>query len=153
MKSVRTSTKAIVIADGRLLVTRNRDAVGDWYLLPGGGQHHNESLHEALAREFDEEVGGKISIGPLRFVRDYISNHHEFADEDGDFHQVELYFECELLTEVDETPGHTPDAYQHGVAWLEIDKLDQYRLYPKHFQQLFKNPNWRKMDIYLGDIN
>ncbi len=153
MKRVRTSTKAIVIENGRLLAVRNRDCEGDWYMLPGGGQHHNESLHEALTREFDEEVGGEIAIGPLRFVRDYISNNHEFADEDGNLHQVEFYFECELLTEVDETCGHTPDMHQHGVQWLKIEKLEQYRLYPKHFQQLFKNLNWREIEIYLGDIN
>lgn len=153
MKRVRTSVKAIVIRDGCVLAIRNRDAAGDWYLLPGGGQHHSESLHEALRREFDEEVGGEIAIGPLRLVRDYISDNHEFADEDGNLHQVEFYFECELLTEVDETCGHTPDAHQHGVQWLEIEKLEQYRLYPKHFQQLFKNPNWRETEIYQGDIN
>lgn len=153
MRPVRTSAKAIIIRDGHLLAIRNRDAAGNWYLLPGGGQHLNEPLHQTLMREFDEEVGGRISIGPLRLVRDYISNHHEFAHEDKDFHQVEFYFECELLGEIDGTPGHEPDAYQHGVEWLSIDRLETFRLYPKVFQTLFQDADWRSRSVYLGDVN
>jgi hypothetical protein len=42
MKPIRNSAKAIVIRDGYLLSIRNRDADGDWYILPGGGQNHGD---------------------------------------------------------------------------------------------------------------
>ncbi len=79
MRSVRLSVKAIIIREGRLLVLRCRDQSGVWYVLPGGGQMAGETLDQALKRECLEELGCEIRMGPLRFVRDYIAWHHEFA--------------------------------------------------------------------------
>jgi ADP-ribose pyrophosphatase YjhB (NUDIX family) len=53
----RNSAKAIIVREGRLLVTRNSDPEGDWYILPGGGQNHSEPLHATLRRECLEEIG------------------------------------------------------------------------------------------------
>src|SRR5215216_3959860 len=62
MRPVRVSVKAIVTKDGRLLVTRNRDVEGDFFLLPGGGQESGETLTEALRRECLEEVGADVDV-------------------------------------------------------------------------------------------
>jgi len=68
-----------------VLVTRNMDRSGPFFLLPGGGQEHGETLPKALRREFMEEVGVPIEVNELVLVRDYIARNHEFADE-GDVH-------------------------------------------------------------------
>jgi ADP-ribose pyrophosphatase YjhB (NUDIX family) len=87
----RNSAKAIIIEGGRLLTICRLDPIhGEWFLLPGGGQHPGENLHDALRREVREETGLEIEIGDLVFVREYIGVHHEFADEDSRFHQVEF---------------------------------------------------------------
>jgi hypothetical protein len=44
MSRVRLSAKAIIIQDGRLLIVRNRDSSGDWYMLPGGGDANEKSV-------------------------------------------------------------------------------------------------------------
>lgn len=46
---------------GRLLFVRER---GDTWDLPGGGLEHGEELHEALRREFLEELRVEIDILP-----------------------------------------------------------------------------------------
>jgi len=51
-------------------------------------------------------------MGPLRFVRDYISWHHEFAAHDPNSHQVELMFEAYLESEPS-FPSQ-PDSMQEG---------------------------------------
>ena len=93
----RNSCKAVVFDGDTVLLTRNGDRMGDFYLLPGGGQRMGETLHAAVRRETAEETGWLVNPGRLLLVRDYIGAHHEFAGEDGDVHQVELMFAAELL--------------------------------------------------------
>jgi 8-oxo-dGTP pyrophosphatase MutT (NUDIX family) len=141
--------KAIVVRDGALLVLRCRDADGDYFILPGGGQEPGETLHEALRRECREEVGAEIDIGELRFVRDYIGAHHEFAETDTG-HQVELMFDCSLASE----PGEPslPDTGQTGIAWLGVADLQTERLYPKVLRSLLETERGAQ-PVYLGDCN
>ena len=70
MAIVRTSARAIMQQDGKLLVIRYRDAQGDFFALPGAAQRHGESLHEAVVREVAEETGMVVGPGPLRCVRE-----------------------------------------------------------------------------------
>lgn len=150
MNSVRLSVKAIIVSGRRILALRCSDDEGDWYMLPGGGLVFGETVHEALVRECREEIGAEVSIGSLRFVRDYIAKNHEFASTDSDFHQVELWFECELGSELSEPV--TPDTMQLGVEWLELDRLSMYRLYPKILQKVLLEKSEASV-VYLGDVN
>ena len=153
MSLIRNSAKAIIIQNGRLLAIKNRDPEGDWYILPGGGQNHGETLHEALQRECYEEIGATVTIGPLRLIREYIAQNHEFAAEDGSLHQVELMFQCEIDPQYSPATGHTPDAYQTGVSWLPLDALDRYRLYPSVLKFVLKDGEATSFPAYLGDVN
>jgi ADP-ribose pyrophosphatase YjhB (NUDIX family) len=150
MSKVRLSAKAIIIQDGRLLVVRNRDSSGDWYTLPGGGQEHGETLPAALNRECLEEIGSEVTVGRIRFVRDYIARNHEFAAED-DSHQVEVMFECQLRS----APGHgaKPDSAQTGIKWLELNTLSDHQLYPKALRRLLSGDAPVDGSIYIGDVN
>lgn len=51
MATIRVSAKAMIIQNGRLLVTKNVDDRGLFYVLPGGGQQPGEPLPLALKRE------------------------------------------------------------------------------------------------------
>ncbi|MEO6457867.1 MAG: NUDIX domain-containing protein, partial [Chloroflexia bacterium] len=69
MHPVRTSAKAIILHDGKLLVVKFQDDVGFWFQLPGGGQEPGETLPEAVRRECLEEAGAEVVVGDLWFVR------------------------------------------------------------------------------------
>lgn len=157
MPMIRNSAKAIIIQNGQLLAIRNRDAQGDFYILPGGGQEHRETLHEALHRECHEEIGVDIVIGPLRFVREYIGAHHEFAEHDGEVHQIEFMFNCDLKEGQIPANGPLLDTYQVGISWLPVAQLEQYRLYPAVLIELLKIDVSKEINdstrIYLGDVN
>ena len=153
MIPIRNSAKAIIIQDGCLLVIRNKDKDGDWYILPGGGQNHGEILIDALKRECREEIGVSVQVGDLKLIREYIGRNHEFAQEDGDAHQVEMMFECRIEASAIPKIGHTPDTYQTGVEWLPLTELENYRLYPKVLCTILKNGLKDKRAVYLGDVN
>jgi 8-oxo-dGTP pyrophosphatase MutT (NUDIX family) len=150
---LRNSAKAIIIRDGRLLAIRNIGPDGDWYILPGGGQRFGETLGEALKRECLEEAGASVSVGRLRLVREYIGKNHEFSDHDGEAHQVEFMFECEIVGDYAPRDGHLPDQHQTGVDWLPIGELERHRLYPKVLSGILKQGFTSSTPVYLGDVN
>ena len=150
---LRNSAKAIIIRDGRLFAIRNVDPEGDWYILPGGGQRFGETLGEALKRECLEEAGAPVSVGRLLLVREYIGRNHEFSDHDGEAHQVEFMFECEIVGEYSPKDGHLPDQHQTGVTWLPIGELEKHRLYPKVLTGILKHGFPSPTPLYLGDVN
>ncbi|MED4554514.1 NUDIX domain-containing protein [Lysinibacillus capsici] len=149
---IRNSVKAIIIVDGKLLLTKNQDIEGYFYLCPGVGQEHGETFHRTLQRECLEEIGSSVHIGELLFIREYIGQNHEHAAFDADVHQVEYYFLCQVNTQTCQPTN--PDSLQIGTQWIPIEKLHTYRLYPKALTQpLQKFIRGQQTTIYLGDVN
>lgn len=154
MTHVRVSIKAIIIQNERLLAIEARDASGTWYELPGGGQEAGETVLEALSRECREEIGSDVHVGALRFVRDYIADRHEFAAREGGIHQVELMFECRLVSTPDFSMVTVPDAHQTGIVWLELSALAGTRFYPRALiAALTSGAAPPTGPLYLGDVN
>ena len=153
MRPIRNSAKAIILHEGRILLTKNEDEWGIFYLLPGGGQEKGEDLHTALQRECREEIACEVQIGPLRYIREYIGKHHEFKNIDMDIHQVEFMFVCALAP--DQTPhnGAVPDSAQIGVEWVDVKSVKDIRLYPGALKAVFSDTGELCGGVYLGDVN
>jgi hypothetical protein len=52
MKPIRNSSKAVIIQNHQVLLTKNKDDWGYFYLFPGGGQEAGETLIEAVYRDW-----------------------------------------------------------------------------------------------------
>ncbi|WP_138754994.1 NUDIX domain-containing protein [Paenibacillus sinopodophylli] len=152
MRPIRNSAKAVIIQNEKILLTKNQDDLGFFYLFPGGGQDHGEELKDAVKRECLEELGEEVKVSELVYVREYIGKNHEFAQWDSDLHQVEFYFNCSLTSEEPTFLKATnPDKDQVGVEWIEIKKLEEIRLYPKTLNKMI---NQSDINIhYLGDVS
>jgi len=153
VNQVRTSAKAIIFQNGKLLTIKYLDAEGEWFSLPGGGQEPGETLIQTLQRECFEELGVEIRVGPLRYIREYIGVNHEFTEHDMDAHQIEHIFICKTGEELPDQPGLNPDPGQVGVAWLPVEDLTRCRLYPKFIRSLLENEPDLPGPVYLGDVN
>ena len=67
------AVSAAIFRDGKVLLVRRARSPGKgFYSLPGGRVEHGESLHQALAREVDEETGLRIEIVGLAGWREVL---------------------------------------------------------------------------------
>lgn len=153
MQSIRTASRALIIKDCKLLTIQMRDSSGIFYILPGGGQQHGETLKESLRRECREEIGALVTIGELLYIREYIGRNHEFRKSHGSFHQVESVFRCDLPSSEEIGDGSELDKKQIGVVWLPLERLQEYRLLPKIIKSFFSQHGFNCPTLYLGDAN
>lgn len=150
----RNSAKAIIFENDKVLLTRNEDLEGTFYLLPGGGQNFGETLTQALVREVMEETGYLVEPGKLLLVRDYVGANHEFAKDDGNAHQTEHMFRA-FCRKHDSVGKLSPDAWQTGIDWIPLSEIGTVRIYPSVLTgilpQLFTGSY--EGPVYLDDVN
>lgn len=153
VKQIRSAARAVVVCDGSLLVTKMRDRQGVYYILPGGGQQPGETLEDTVRRECLEEVGIKVNIIRLLYVREYIGKNHNFSKRHAAFHQIEHVFLCEVEDPKKACPGSETDNYQVGVSWLSLEAISRIRFYPEAIKAYFKTGKPEFPQTYLGDCN
>ncbi|MGH2374380.1 MAG: NUDIX domain-containing protein [bacterium] len=88
-RSIELIARAVVAADGRLLLVRKK---GESYtFLPGGHVDFGEPAETALARELQEELGTAASVG--RFLG---AVENCFTNAGGQWHELNLVFAANL---------------------------------------------------------
>lgn len=153
MKWIRHACRAVILRNGRLLAIKMCDRSGIFYVLPGGGQRHGETMRDGLKRECREEINVDVAIGPLLYVREYIGRNHSFSKYHRDFHQVETVFSCTIAESAEPSPGSEIDRKQIGIEWLDIEQLHSVRFLPADAVPMIQQQLERQRDLYLGDIN
>lgn len=124
MNSPRLAARAIILHENRLLMVNayGPEATGpvarDLWCAPGGGVERGASLPDNLRREVHEETGLTIKVGTPCLV-------NEFHDPDGTFHQVDIYFRCQLLAgQLDDTWRDSAGVVTHR-RWFERAELER----------------------------
>lgn len=153
MRFIRTAARALIIHQRKLLTIKMRDKTGVFYILPGGGQRHGETLREGLKRECLEEIGTQVEIGELLYVREYVGKNHEFRKAHHAFHQVENVFRCRLPDPASIGPGSEHDKKQIGVEWIPLHELQNRRFLPEIIKSFFTSEGFQPDTNYLGDVN
>jgi len=153
MRHIRTAARALIILDDQVLTIKMRDRSGIFYILPGGGQRHGETLSQGLRRECLEEIGTEVVVGELLYVREYIGKNHEFRKTHHAFHQVENVFRCTLPNPAGIGPGTEHDKKQVGVEWIPLSELPNRRFLPEVIKPFFTQDAFEPNTNYLGDVN
>ncbi len=117
-KSPRLAVRAIILNEGRLLVVNAYpDGQGDLLCAPGGGVEPGSSLPDNLKREVFEETGLAITVGAPCLV-------NEFHDPASGFHQVDVYFQCQLIGTAKIDPDwRDSEAIVSQWHWLTREQL------------------------------
>jgi ADP-ribose pyrophosphatase YjhB (NUDIX family) len=149
--NVRSTVKAILLHEGKVLLNRCRDANnGEYYSLPGGGQEQFETMSEAIHRECLEETG--YSAEPVRFVAlmeeicldPFIrENHLQYA------HKMLHIFLCRLTDNERIEPTET-DESQIAIEWVRVEDVANVKLLPKQVHEAFSNLVTQETPMFLG---
>jgi len=138
---VRSTVKAIIINDGKVLLNRCKDVPnGEYDSLPGGGQEKYETLEEAIVRECREETG--YTVAPIRFaaLMEEICDDEAIRAEYPQYaHKMLHLFVCRLTFGERTKPTET-DESQIACEWVAIEDIPARNLLPKtvkaHFREL-----------------
>ena len=151
MMGIRSSAKAIIINDGKVLLNKCRDEMNNaYYALPGGGQHQYETLYEALIRECLEETG--YTVNPIRFAAlcEEICMDEAFREEHSEYaHKMYHIFICELAEEDVKIPTEK-DEMQINCEWIDIGSLKHFRILPNVLGDSICNVIDNMAPIFLG---
>jgi len=138
---IRNSAKAIIINDGKILVNKNKNSLGDmcfglpngviYYDLPGGGQNQYETLEEAVKRECLEESGYTVFVDRLAAIFEEISINERFRLEYERYaHKINFIFICHLSGESMKPPTEK-DLDMLESEWVSIENMKNILLCPQ----------------------
>lgn len=129
---IRSTAKAIILNDGKILLNRCFDPYhGEYFSLPGGGQNAYETLYEAVVRECLEETG--YTVTPTAFIAlfEEICDNPDIRRKHPDYaHKMYHIFKCTLSDTAVKTPTETDDM-QLSTEWVDISALKNINMYPK----------------------
>lgn len=129
--AIRSTCKAIVVHDGKILLNRCHDIHhGEYYSLPGGGQEQEEFLEDAVIREVLEETG--YTVIPERFAglgEEICMDPFMRAEYPDYIHKMYHIYVCSLA-DVPRTEPTEVDDMQDGCVWMEYEDVKKAPLMP-----------------------
>ncbi|MDY0244884.1 MAG: NUDIX domain-containing protein [Sphaerochaeta sp.] len=114
----RVTTAGILVQDGKYLVAKRKGkgSIGGLWEFPGGKNRYTETEEETLIREFQEELGLSVSVGPL-------VHSHDFINKDTRYH-LKAYLVSAL-------PISHLDLLVHSeFRWVALQDLPSYDFAP-----------------------
>ncbi len=124
MAGVRLSVRGLILRDDRLLLVNAWPGnESDLICAPGGGVERDQSLPDNLKREIHEETGLIVEVGAVAMV-------NEFHDPPRGFHQVDVYFRCQILAGDPDGDWTDPEGVVNRRLWLTRAELEQHHFKP-----------------------
>jgi len=139
---VRIRVAGILIRGNRLLLIAHKKNNEIYWLLPGGGVDYGETLHEALMREFMEELNISVDVKDVALISDSI-------DPSGGRHVVNICFLC-TYKGGDFILGSEKRLYD--FKFFDRDELADIDIFPPINNDLADIMNDKFKDRYIGKL-
>lgn len=125
---MRIRTCGLLIRDGMVLLQRKTtDMI---WALPGGQVEPGEAPEAALRREFLEELGWAVQVGPLLLTRE-----NRFSHGGAETHQDECCFEV-----ICDSPLGAPQDETLVFRWVSMAEIEDMDVRPAAMRDLiFRN--------------
>ena len=107
-------------------------------VLPGGGQKHSETLHQALKREVFEEISAKVKIGKLLHIREYFQKNTVLPSKTSKFTRWNSFSNAIWLIHIIQKLVTFPTRIKE-VVWVKLDQLDEANFYPETLRKILSN--------------
>jgi len=124
----RPSVYGILIENGKILLSKQ----GDGYEFPGGGVEINETVEEALKREFIEETGIEVVLDkPIHIETSFFAPKHDEKLKDQYWSATLIYF---LVKKVGgklsiDNLEESEKSYVNLPEWIDLGKVKKLKFY------------------------
>jgi 8-oxo-dGTP diphosphatase len=124
MKTPRLAVRALIMHENRLLLVNAFAAnKSDLWCAPGGGVNAGTSLPENLIREVYEETGLDVIPSAPALI-------NEFHDPATGFHQVEIFFRCQIASGFIDPSWRDPEGVVTARRFFSRAEMGQIRVKP-----------------------
>ncbi|MGQ9842880.1 MAG: NUDIX domain-containing protein [Spirochaetota bacterium] len=141
-KKIRIRVAGLVVDEDKILMIAHKKGDEIYWLLPGGGVEYQESLDEALKREFLEELGLSVAVCDIALIADSI-------EPNGKRHIVNIVFWCKLINQSIRLGN---EKILYDFSYKHVNEVADIIMYPplnEYIIQLLQNKNER---IYKGSL-
>jgi len=125
----------VAIYNNKVLV--HQSIIDDFWSLPGGRCEFLEISKDTLVREIKEEIGVNVNIiRPLYFVENF------FYFGGNNFHEISIFYLMKFLPDsslVFENDTFFGKELELIFKWVNINQLEELRLYPLFLRKSLKN--------------
>lgn len=141
---------AVIVQNNKLLAQKNTKT--NEYYLVGGRVRFGESTEEALVREIKEELNITVTDYKPLWINECF-----FVHDGMKFHEICMYYLVEISntgfnnyeTVFETKEGNRINTYE----WLDIDKLNDFVLYPQFIKDEISNPDKSLKLIITNEMN
>lgn len=149
--AIRSAAKAIIVQDGKILLDRCRNDLGQaYYDLPGGGQRPYETMEQAVCREILEETGYTARVLRFAALAEEICGGKELRERFPDYtHRIHHIFMAELTNAPRQRPSEL-DWDMEDAVWLPVSQAAGVDLRPKGLGQRLPEILEGAAPVYLG---
>lgn len=151
---IRSTSKAIIINKGSILLNRCSDEHnGEYYCMPGGGQNMYETMEQAVVREVLEETGYEIKVKSFAGICELICD-DEYMRKERPLYSHKMYhiFLCGLSSEVKKEPTET-DNMQITSEWINLSDVHSIKLMPQCLAQNIDEIIKCEKPLFLGSYH
>ena len=132
----RIAVRALILQENRLLVV-NAYGAGrgpELWCAPGGGIEPGTSLPDNLIREVYEETGLTVRVNAPALI-------NEFHNPDDGFHQVDLFFHCDITAGEVTKNWKDPEGIVSERRFVTQTELSQLPHKPDSLRQVVWSPD------------